>query len=116
MEPVLLPRKACALALDKLNVRAGVVVAVATDAVKIGERLPEENDVTVPVPNPVIVEPALALIVPPLWMFSVAPLGTLVVPGKVCVCAIAQLGTKNRIASSFLMGLSIDRRHTIARC
>ena len=46
--PVALPRTVPAAALLSANVRAGVVVAVATEVVNNGERLPALNDVTVP--------------------------------------------------------------------
>jgi hypothetical protein len=39
-------------ALDKVNVNAGVVVAVATEVVNSGERAPAEKDVTDPLPVP----------------------------------------------------------------
>jgi hypothetical protein len=45
-----------AAALVKENVCAGVVVAVATDVVNKGDNAPEENDVTVPDPLPVLEE------------------------------------------------------------
>src|SRR2546429_8343383 len=50
--PVLLPKNVCAAALDNAKLSAGVVVGVATLVVKIGERLPAEKLVTVPVPPP----------------------------------------------------------------
>ena len=43
-----LPKNVCAAAFESEYVRAGVLVAVATDVVKSGERLPLENEVTVP--------------------------------------------------------------------
>jgi hypothetical protein len=45
-------------ALDKANVSAGVLVAVATEVVNNGERLPAENVVTVPEPEGVAHAPA----------------------------------------------------------
>jgi hypothetical protein len=49
-DPVLFPNKVPPPALVREKVNAGVVVEVATDVVKSGERFPAENDVTVPVP------------------------------------------------------------------
>jgi hypothetical protein len=46
--PVKFPKTVFAAALLKLKVNAGVVVAVATEVVNSGERVPAENDVTVP--------------------------------------------------------------------
>ena len=48
VEPVALPKYVCAAALLNEKVNAGVLVAVATLVVKRGDRLPAENDVTVP--------------------------------------------------------------------
>lgn len=59
VEPVALPRIVCAAAVERMNVKAGVVVAVATLVVKRGERVPAENEVTVPPP------PVTAVITPP---------------------------------------------------
>lgn len=41
-----------AAAFESVKVSAGVLVAVATEAVNRGERLPAEKDVTVPLPPP----------------------------------------------------------------
>jgi len=51
-DPVALPSTVPAAAFVNAKVKAGVVVAVATLVVNIGERVPAENDVTVPVPVP----------------------------------------------------------------
>jgi len=48
LDPVLLPNQVFALALLKVKLSAGVVVAVATEVVNNGDRLPEEKLVTVP--------------------------------------------------------------------
>ena len=52
VDPVKLPYDVFAAAVDKEKVSAGVLVAVATDDVNSGERLPAENDVTDPPPPP----------------------------------------------------------------
>jgi hypothetical protein len=52
VDPVKLPNTLLAAAVDKVKVSAGVVVEVATEVVKSGERVPAENDVTVPLPPP----------------------------------------------------------------
>lgn len=49
-DPVKLPKTVLAAAVDCVNVRAGVLVDVATEVVKSGERVPAEKDVTVPAP------------------------------------------------------------------
>jgi hypothetical protein len=46
--PVPLPKNVFAAADDSVKLRAGVVVDVATDEVKRGDRLPDEKLVTVP--------------------------------------------------------------------
>jgi hypothetical protein len=48
--PVALPNTVPAAALDREKVSAGVVVAVATDVVNRGDRLPALKEVTVPLP------------------------------------------------------------------
>ena len=48
-DPVKLPKNVWAAALERVNVKAGVVVAVATDVVNSGLNVPAENVVTVPV-------------------------------------------------------------------
>jgi hypothetical protein len=50
--PVKLPSILSALKLDKEKVRAGVVVAVATDVVNRGDSAPALKLVTVPLPPP----------------------------------------------------------------
>lgn len=52
VDPVKFPNAVFAATLESVNVKAGVVVAVATDVVNNGDRFPEENDVTVPAPPP----------------------------------------------------------------
>jgi hypothetical protein len=47
-EPVKFPKNVWAAALESVNVKAGVVVAVATDVVNNGLNVPAENVVTVP--------------------------------------------------------------------
>lgn len=50
-DPVELPRKVCAAALDNVNDCVGVVVDVVTDVVNMGERFPLLKEVTVPLPT-----------------------------------------------------------------
>jgi hypothetical protein len=47
-----LPKSVVPAAFDRMKLSAGVVVAVATDVVNSGERVPAENVVTVPLPPP----------------------------------------------------------------
>jgi hypothetical protein len=56
--PVGLPNTVPDAAFESVNVSAGVVVDVATELVKSGDRLPAENAVTVPVlaPNVQVVD------------------------------------------------------------
>ena len=60
----LLPNIVYAPAALRLNERAGVVVDEETDVLKSGERLPDENEVTVPDPPPV--DDAVTRVTPPV--------------------------------------------------
>ena len=51
--PVKFPNTVFAAAVESVKDRAGVVVAVATDVVNRGDRVPAEKLVTVPDPPPV---------------------------------------------------------------
>jgi hypothetical protein len=64
--PVLFPKNVCALALDSVNDRAGVLVEVATLVLNKGVKLPELKLLTVPVPEKVwpdakVITPVLAI-------------------------------------------------------
>jgi hypothetical protein len=89
---VLFPRNECAPAFDKANESAGVVAGLATEVVNIGESVPAENVVTVPVPlgRPVTVAPVKSAVAPaftsrdaPDCTFNAPPLGITLFPGIV---------------------------------
>jgi hypothetical protein len=52
VEPVQFPKTLFATAVERANVKAGVVVTVASETVKSGERSPDDTEVTVPEPPP----------------------------------------------------------------
>jgi hypothetical protein len=72
-DPDVFPNSVPAAAFDNANERAGVVVAVATEAVNSGLRLPELNEVTVPDPAPVAVKTPPAKFSPVLTVTGLKP-------------------------------------------